>query len=78
MEQGLIDGIRLTAERRVDEEYLAELRRGDREPFAAELFARSVTAGATVVDCRASLGGRPVDLVRIALGGGAVAAAGNA
>lgn len=133
MEQALIDGLRLTAERRADEEYLAELRRGDREPFAAELFARSVTAGATVIDCRVYLGfhsllaarrvgpdgivfafepdpgsfdavrrnvrdngledrvaalplsladssldevlgGRPVDLVRLALGGGAVAA----
>jgi predicted O-methyltransferase YrrM len=56
MEQTLIDGLRLTAARDADEEYLAELRRGDREPFAAELFARSVSEGATVVDAGAYLG----------------------
>ncbi|HSJ17153.1 MAG TPA: hypothetical protein VK920_03580 [Solirubrobacterales bacterium] len=133
MEQALIDGLRLTATGRADEAYLAELRRGDVEPFTAELFARSVSEGATVVDAGAclgfhtllaarrvgpdgivfaletdpegfeamrrnvrdngledrvvplpfsaaetklddALGGRPVDLVRLALGGGAVAA----
>jgi hypothetical protein len=56
MEQAVIDGLRLTAARRADEQYLAELRRGDREPFTAELFARSVCLGGTVVDCGAYLG----------------------
>ena len=133
MAQALIDGLRLTAARRADAQYLAELRRGDREPFTAELFARSVCEGGTVVDAGAYLGfhallaarrvgpegivfafepdpegfdtmrrnvrdngledrvatlplslaesrldealdGRPVDLIRLALGGGAVSA----
>lgn len=56
MEQALIDGLRLTATRPADERYLAELRRGEVEPFTAELFARSVTEGATVVDGGAYLG----------------------
>jgi tRNA A58 N-methylase Trm61 len=56
MEQALIDGLRLTAARRADAEYLTELRRGDVEPFTAELFARSVSEGATVVDADAYLG----------------------
>lgn len=56
MEQALIDGLTLTAARRSDEEYLAELCRGEREPFTAELFARSVSEGATVVDGGAYLG----------------------
>jgi hypothetical protein len=133
MEQALIAGLRLSAARRADGEYLDELRRGDRDPFTAELFARSVCEGATVVDAGAylgfhtllaarrvgadgtvfafepdpewfdtmrrnvrdngledrvtalplspaeagldeALGGRPVDLIRLAVGGGAVAA----
>ena len=56
MEHALIDGLRLTAARRADEQYLAELCRGDRDPFTAELFARSVSGGATVVDGGAYLG----------------------
>src|SRR5918996_2865307 len=56
MEQTTIAGLRLTAARRDDERYLHELCRGEREPFTAELFARAVCEGATVVDGGAYLG----------------------
>lgn len=56
MAEMLIDGIALAGSTPAHEQYLAALRRGTKEPFTAELFARSVGEGHTVIDGGAYLG----------------------
>ena len=56
MPYALIEGLTLSGASRVHERYLDALCRGRQEPFTAELFARSVREGATVVDGGAYLG----------------------
>jgi FkbM family methyltransferase len=56
MPHALIEGLTLSGVTRVHEEYLNALCRGRKEPFTAELFARSVREGATVIDGGAYLG----------------------
>jgi FkbM family methyltransferase len=56
MSQAMIEGLRLSGANSVHEQYLDALVRGRKEPFTAELFARSVHEGATVIDGGAYLG----------------------
>jgi FkbM family methyltransferase len=56
MVETLIDGLKLGGSTAAHGEYLEALHRGTKEPFTAELFARSVREGGTVIDGGAYLG----------------------
>ena len=56
MTEVLIDGLTLKGSTEVHDQYLGALCRGHKEPFTAELFARSVREGATVIDGGAYIG----------------------
>ncbi len=52
----MIGGITLRGATQAHDGYLIALQRGEKEPFTAELFARSVHEGATVIDGGSYLG----------------------
>lgn len=52
----MIGGITLRGATQAHDGYLRALQRGEKEPFTAELFARSVREGATVIDGGSYLG----------------------
>lgn len=56
MAQAMIGGITLRGATRAHDEYLIALQRGEKEPFTAELFARAVREGDTVIDGGSYLG----------------------
>jgi Met-10+ like-protein len=56
MPQALIEGLTLSGATEVHEQYLDAVCQGHQDPFMAELFARSVPEGGTVIDGGAYLG----------------------